>query len=158
MSITFTPEEIRKGSKSSSFPLIHSVAPKAPCAAVAIVNITKASEEDVIRLLDKYQSDWRRTGTYVHTAMRVFRDLGFKYERISIGKQSRKKIDRMTFSEVEFCLRYRTGTYYVCTFRHAYVIHNQYVIDCIGKTNQRRVDTALRIEKDEECLSMAKAG
>nr|CAI3971184.1 hypothetical protein ORM20_00135 [Ochrobactrum phage ORM_20] len=158
MSISFTPEEIARGCQSRSFPLITSVAPTAPCAAIAIQVITKEPEEKIIDLLDKYDPKWRRNGTRVCDAIRVIKDLGFKAEPIKMGKMSSKRVDRNSFSEVEFALRYRTGTYYVCTVNHAYVIHNQYVIDCVGKRNTRRLTHAYRIERNDECLLTETAG
>lgn len=158
MSITFTSEEISLGCKSSSFPVIVSAAPRAPCAPIAIRNITRAPEETIVRMLDELDDKWRRNGTRTAHAVMVMKSLGFRTERIQLGRMSSKRMDRVSFSEVEFALRYQTGTYYVCTVNHAYVIHNQFVIDCVGKRNTRRITDAYRIERNDECLLTETAG
>lgn len=158
MAITFTQSQLSENRKPSSFPFITSAAPLAPCAPIAIRVITGAPEEKIVEILDRECPNWRRRGTPVYASLKCFEELGFKHEKITLGKQSRKRVDRVSFSEVEFALRYRTGTYFVCTVNHAYVMHNQHVIDCLGKRNTRRITNAYRIEKDEECLSTEKVG
>lgn len=141
-------DQIEELLKYENYNFIRKSSPNAPCAAIALKAVSGIQEQEAVDLIDRLCASWRTNGTPRSVTEEALNRLGLKAVDVNVNSSSHRTTirDRLSMSEINFRLRYRTGTYLCFVYSHVFAVVDGVTIDFFGNSNKRRITEAWRIE------------